>query len=400
MRASDWLKIAPTYLKHLGKLPLKHMLYMTKRLKYENPHLHNGQIRINTFFPPIPSPSFERFFENLIERKRVPCSTYIAVTENCPYKCPHCSYGSHVSGELDTEQTLDIIKQLKDLGTVIIGFTGGEPLLRKDIVQLVEAANDEASSVLFTTGFNLDENLCKKFADAHLGCLTIGIESQNADIHDEVRGSKGSFEQAVKSIKMSLDAGLYTAISTVGTREKFVDGTLEQLAILATENGVHEFRILEPIPTGSMQGQDDEILTPQESKQLADFHKNWNAKRKGPAVACFAYLESDEMFGCGAGFHHLYIDAAGNVCPCDLTPLSFGNVTQQPLTEIWKKMGESFDRPRQGCFMKEICNKINCGEENVELPLTVEQSVKLCCSDKKQTPLPKIYENIYTKEPK
>jgi len=158
---------------------------------------------------------------------------------------------------------------------------------------------------------------------------------------------------------------------------------------------VHEFRILEPIPTGGFYSQRDEILTIEESQKLADFHKHWNKQNQGPAISSFSHLESDLMFGCGAGFHHLFIDAVGNVCPCDLTPLSFGNLLEETLEDIWLRMGETFDLPRCGCLMKQLCSQAVNMETNCEFPLDKEKSVALCDGCKRDEKLPEVYKNLF-----
>jgi MoaA/NifB/PqqE/SkfB family radical SAM enzyme len=395
MKPHDWLTLFPIFLKCLGRLPAAHLYYMAKQLGNENPHEHNGRFFIDTFFPPYPSKPFDRFLDAVIERKRIPYSTYFAVTDKCPFKCPHCSYGRHKKGSLDTKQAIDIIEQIKSLGAITIGFTGGEPLLRDDITELIASAGEDVSTIMFTTGQSLNKSLAGRLARAGLDCMMIGIESDIAAEHDKVRGVAGSFEQAIKAIDLSLEAGLYTAISTVGTKEKIKNGQIEKLARLAENYGVHEFRILEPIPAGSLFDKKDELLSADDSKKLADFHKQWNRKITGPAIAAFSYLESDEMFGCGAGFHHLFIDAIGNVCPCDLTPLSFGNVLEQPLEDIWFKMGQLFDLPRCECLMKEICKKNNNLKDSRELPLDSQKSFDLCRAVSSSKELPKVYENLF-----
>lgn len=119
-------------------------------------------------------------------------------------------------------------------------------------------------------------------------------------------------------------------------------------------------------------------------------------RRGGPVVASFAYLESAEMFGCGAGYHHLFIDAAGEACPCDLTPLSFGNVTLEPLADIWQRMGELFARPRHACLMGRIVPdlaQVLRDADSPGLPVPREKSEKLCsCLGK--GPLPECYRRI------
>ena len=119
------------------------------------------------------------------------------------------------------------------------------------------------------------------------------------------------------------------------------------------------------------------------------------AASKGSAIASFAHLESDEMFGCGAGFHHLFIDAVGNVCPCDLTPLALGNVLQQPLDEIWTHMSQWFDLPRCGCLMKHLCTETNAFNEGPELPLDQKQSEELCSCLSRDEKLPQVFANLF-----
>ncbi len=392
MKVRDWVRLWPVFLKSLWRLPFGHNIYIAKLLGFENPHTHNGRLYINTFFPPYPSAAFDRFMQAVYDRRRVPFSTYFAVTDQCPYKCGHCSYGNHKKGHLSTAQAVDIIEQIKSVGTVTIGFTGGEPLLRGDIAALVRQAGESVSKVLFTTGFNLDARLADELKEAGLDAMMIGIESDDERIHDAIRGAAGSFAMGLKAIEISRRAGIYTGISTVATKDKLQDGTIERLAVLAGQWGASEFRILEPVPTGSLSGQTCQTLTAAQSKRLADFHKQWNKAGKGVAISCFSHLESAEAFGCGAGFHHLFIDALGNVCPCDLTPLSFGNALEESLAAIWGRMEKLFGSPRCGCLMAELAAKIDL--EGQTLPLDPLQSTQICEKHKQPTPLPQAFKRL------
>jgi MoaA/NifB/PqqE/SkfB family radical SAM enzyme len=134
------------------------------------------------------------------------------------------------------------------------------------------------------------------------------------------------------------------------------------------------------------------MLGPEERRALAQFHETHNRRPDGPAIAGFAYLESDEVFGCGAGFHHLFIDAAGHVCPCDLTPLSFGNVAEEPLAEIWRRMGATFGRPRRGCLMRALAEEI--GKHAGPLPLDQAESERMCAACAPKGPLPEGYRRL------
>jgi len=384
--------VARMFARMLGRVPASHLWYLFRRMRFEKPHRTAGQVRINTFFPPYPSLAFDRFCEAVIARRRVPYSTYLAVTGRCPYACGHCSYAGRADVEMSHRQLLDVIDQIKSLGTCTLGLTGGEPLLRDDLHEFVAAAGPEMACIIFTTGHRLDTRRAKQLADAGVTCVTIGLESASAAEHDDVRGRTGSFVEAEAAARACREAGIYLAISTIGTRDKFDTGDLEDMYGLATRWGAGEFRILTPIATGAWTGCQAEMLLPDERLALALFHEEHNRLPDGPAIAAFAYLESDAVFGCGAGFHHLFIDAAGNVCPCDLTPLSFGDVTAEPLIDIWNRMASFFPTPRRSCLMNEVARELaECGGA---LPLDRAVSERICGACPPKVPLPEGYRRL------
>jgi len=360
-----------------GRVPLSQMLMLWRKMRNEKPHRFGGRLRVNSFFPPFPSKAYLRFRDAIAARKRVPVSTYVALTSRCPFECSHCSLAGRGEGELGADKWLEVISQIKDAGGCIIGFTGGEPLLRDDLEMLIEASGPEMETILFTTGAGLDTTRAETLAVAGLGCITVGIESDCAETHDAVRGIEGSFAQAREAIDACQAAGLYTALSTIGTADRIASGQIDAMYALAERWGVQEFRLLAPVSTGAQAGNADFMLDAAGRETLKQFHIDSNraARRNGaPAVASFAYLESDEMFGCGGGYHHLFIDAAGNVCPCDLTPLSFGSVANDSLADIWAAMGEHFPKPGCKCIMSQLAEKIAEGQT---LPLAPTSSKDL-----------------------
>lgn len=376
----------------LGRVPVGHLWYLWRRMQNEKPHRFAGQVRINTFFPPYPSPAFDRFCRTVIDRRRVPFSTYLAVTPDCPFQCDHCSYKKREQASLSREQALDVVAQIKALGTCTIGFTGGEPLLCEHLEELVAAARPEMAAIVFTTGHGLDDLRARRLATAGATCVTVGIESSDAADHDKLRGYSGSFAEAEAAVAACNRAGVYTALSSVGFREKLACGELDHMVDLAAGWHVGEFRVLAPVATGGLAGCAVAMLSPGEFRNLAAFHVRHNRQPGGPAVACFAYLESDEMFGCGAGFHHLFIDAGGQVCPCDLTPLSFGNVTDEPLADIWQRMADFFPRPRCGCLMEGLASQIPGDASGLPLPRDVSEG--LCWSPEQDARLPEGYRRL------
>jgi MoaA/NifB/PqqE/SkfB family radical SAM enzyme len=362
-----------------GRVPFGQMWMLWRKMRNEKAHRFGGRLRVNSFFPPFPSQAYLRFRDAISAKRRVPVSTYMALTSRCPFECDHCSLAGRGEDELSTDQWLEVISQLKDAGGCIVGFTGGEPLLRDDLERLIEAAGPEMETILFTTGAGLDAARAERLAAAGLGCVTVGIEADSPEAHDAVRGQSGSFDQAKEAIAACQAAGLYTALSTIGTAGRIASGQIDAMYAMSAGWGVQEFRLLAPVATGAQAGNADFMLDLAGRQTLKQFHIDSNRKARSsgaPAVASFAYLESEEMFGCGGGYHHLFVDAGGNVCPCDLTPLSFGSVTENSLADIWASMEEYFPRPGCKCIMSQLAQKIAEGQT---LPLhktTAEELAK------------------------
>lgn len=391
MRLADLPAILRMFAPLVGRAPAAHLVYLLRRMRNEKPHRFDGQVRINSFFPPYPSPAFDRFCRAIIDRRRVPFSTYLAVTHACPFSCGHCSYAGRRGGHMTREQMLALVPQIQSLGTCTLGLTGGEPMLCDHLEEIVAAAAPQMATIVFTTGHRLDRRRAERLRTAGVSCVTVGIESDDADVHDRVRGRAGSFAEARDAVANCRACGLYTALSTIGTREKIASGGLDRMHDLSAAWGVQEFRLLAPVATGAWSGCGSAMLTPAERRALFDFHVRHNRAHGGPAVASFAYLESDELFGCGAGYHHLFIDAAGEVCPCDLTPMSFGNAVAEPLAAIWRRMGQHFALPRRGCLMSGIAGCLY----GQSLPLPREESERLCPPRDGPQVLPEGYRRLF-----
>ena len=101
------------------------------------------------------------------------------------------------------------------------------------------------------------------------------------------------------------------------------------------------------------------------------------------------------MFGCGAGFHHLFIDAVGNVCPCDLTPLALGNVIDEPLVDIWIRMSEWFALPRCGCLARRLGTHSGAIRDAMQFPLCRTNSEALCRQAAHDGQLPEVFGRLF-----
>jgi MoaA/NifB/PqqE/SkfB family radical SAM enzyme len=317
---------------------------------------HRGQWVLNSFLPPFPGPAYRRLFDNMFSGRHLsPVSAFLAVTARCPLQCPHCSRAGRRAGpELSTPEWLDTLRQLHDLGASLIGFTGGEPCLREDLVPLVRAAaQGGAATILFTSGQGFSPVLAAQLRAAGLWSVCVSLDADSAEAHDAARG-QGSFAAALDALRLARAQGFYTMAGMVATPASVRSGMHERIHRLLAGLRAHELRIVEAMPCGGLSGcSAADLLSPADVAALRRFHVETNRSGRGPKVCAFNHIESPDVFGCGAGTQHLFIEPSGIVCPCDFTPLGFGNVREAPLADLWRRMNLAMgDNPRTHCFIQ------------------------------------------------
>jgi len=292
----------------------------------------------STWIPPAPGRAFDRMLSAQVAamtRRPVPDQFSIAVMRACPNDCIHCSAPSSQGEILKTEIVKDAISQALDMGSYLITFDGGEPMLRNDLPDLVSSVDERAIATSFTSGYHLTTERALQLKQAGLYAVRISIDSPFEKEHDRVRGRCGAYRDALDGVKNALEAGLLVDLFMV-TSPHNIDH-LEDAFSLAANLGVHELSFYEIVAVGRWASHEDEVLTNDDVLRLERFHKEKN-RSDGPRVSALPYLLGPEMFGCFAGRRWIHVDGAGEALPCAYMPLSFGNIKEKSLKEIWKEM--------------------------------------------------------------
>jgi MoaA/NifB/PqqE/SkfB family radical SAM enzyme/protein-L-isoaspartate O-methyltransferase len=256
----------------------------------------------------------------------------------------------------------------------MVTLTGGEPLLRSDLEEIVGSFDARSCLILGTTGAGLTAERARSLHDAGLFAVGISLDSDREAEHDELRGRAGAFRTALGGLAAAREDGLYPYVVSVATREFLERSRFMPFLRFAAGAGALEVHLLEPSASGRLAGRTDVLLTAAERKQLFDYQAEVAGDEALPILSAFLYLESAEAFGCGAGLTHLYIDGSGEVCPCNLVPLSFGNLTQEPFAQILDRMGRHFRRPRTGCAGRVLSRRFPAAD----LPARPELSEAIC----------------------
>lgn len=316
------------------------------------------EIIFSTWIPPIPGPVFSRVISAeiaAIRKKRVPDQFSIGITARCPNRCIHCGAADiKPEKELTLEEICNAIDQSLDLGTYLVSFDGGETMLRNDLVEMVARVDkSRAIATCFTSGFKLSEERARELKKAGLYAARISIDSPFETEHDRVRGRDGAYRDAITGIKNARDAGILTDMFVVVSPHNI--DHLEEFYNLAADLNMHELSIYEIIAVGRWLDHEDEVISEKDVSRLEKFQKSMNSKPEGPRVTAFPYFMGPSLFGCFAGRRWMHAASDGEVMPCAYTPLSFGNICEEPLETIWKRMGKhsAYKKDTPYCMMRD-----------------------------------------------
>lgn len=304
----------------------------------------------------------------------------LAISRKCVYRCRHCYERPHLA----SEETVPLnawkrtVRDLQAMGTSIIVFSGGEPMLRYgDLLELVRSGDKTLSEFhVHTSGHGVTEDKARALKDTGLEVAAVGLDDVNPERHDALRGYPGAFQEALGAIRCFRRAGIFTYINLCLTKDLVHSGGLPALLELAKDLGVGAIRFLEPIAVGGYLGENmADLFSEEDRARTTEFFEQANSSRRYadyPFISYEAFSEAPAHLGCMMGGHsHFSIDSLGNVIPCVFLPVSFGNIQDEDLPRIFQRMRLAIPRPcRQGCSAALLASAVN-KQANCGTPLPV-----------------------------
>ena len=276
------------------------------------------------------------------ETWEAPTRMDLAVTYRCNLDCAKC-YNSEDRGrpELSTQQWLEIYSTLWKIGIPQVVFTGGEPTLREDIVELVAQA-EEFVTGLVTNGTRLAE-LSVPLRDASLDYVQVTIESHRPEIHDQMTGATGSHARTVAGIGKAREVGLQVVTNTTLTRLNAAH-FLDTIAWLKNEVGITNVACNTLICSGrGTRYKESNGLADAELKQVLQAACG-RAEELGISLqwyspGCYAIVNPVDLgLGakcCSAAAHNMLVQPDGSVLPCQSWPEAVGSILTDPWQAIW-----------------------------------------------------------------
>lgn len=262
----------------------------------------------------------------------------LALTYKCQCGCEHCGSNLHRKEgkeELKRKEILDLIDEHYEAGGTGVYFFGGEPLIVEDLPYYIRYAKSKGLFTrLDTNGFLLDKNMARELKSSGLDLIGVSLDSPDEATHDELRRLKGVFSKAINGIKYCKEYRIPLYISTYATKKNLQNGDLLRLVNFAKGNSVW-IRILSPICSGKWLNKRDVVLSQDEIILLR------NLCEKGK-VSWEEVVDKGSPFFCGAlKKKFFYVSSYGDIQSCCYLPVIFGNIREEPLKQIVKRMHSS-----------------------------------------------------------
>jgi radical SAM protein with 4Fe4S-binding SPASM domain len=308
------------------------------------------------------------------------------LTYRCNLACEHCYLDAGPKpavgtenfadrSELGTEECYTVIDEIAAFAPECLTIlTGGEPLLRRDILEIVRRAADRGLWVVVgTNGVRITENVARRLAEAGGRGLSLSLDALDSVRHDRFRMVRGAWQNTVEGAEILNRTGLPFIVQTTAGSHNL--GELDAIADFAYERlAAKVWNLYFLVPTG--RGQFVSDMTPaQYDEVLAALYRIQgryqgrmlvNAKcaphyiktvlEQGDADARPFRTYSGGAGGCPAGTHYLGIRPNGDVTPCPYLPVFAGSLRRDRLTDLWAS-SELFTRIRQRAALGGRCGE-------------------------------------------
>jgi radical SAM protein len=288
------------------------------------------------------------------------------LTRACAFACRHCRAEAQPKrhpGELTTDEAFRLIDEIKEFGDPILVITGGDPMMRRDLFDILGYASGKGlrTSLTPTTTRLVTVEKLRKVKDAGVRRVAVSIDGPAAESHDAFRGFHGSFEMALRIARSVGEAGLSLQVNTTVSRYN-VDRLDEFIELVSSLNAV-QWSLFFLVPTGRALSAD--MISPEEHERVFNWLYELSGKApfdikstaapayrrvviqkatdsgvNGGTLAGAGYRYEDGLnrpaLGVNDGKGFCFISHVGDVCPSGFLPLPAGNVRERSLVDIYR----------------------------------------------------------------
>lgn len=294
-----------------------------------------------------------------------PIAMLAELTHRCPLSCPYCSNPIDLARkeqELPTQTWADAFQQAADLGVLQLHLSGGEPLARRDLTDLVKAARDAGLYTnLITSAIGLTQKRLQELDDAGLDHIQLSLQGTDAEMADYIGGYKGGFDRKMQAAEWIRDQGMPLTLNTVLHRKNLHQ--LPRAIEMAVEMKARRIEVaIVQFHGWALQSRAALMPTKDQADEAGRIVADARVRLKGQLV--LDYVPADYHTGVpkrcmgGWGLVGLNIAPDGQVLPChaaqSIPGLTFENIADTPLRKIWND-SVAFNAYRGEDWMQEPC---------------------------------------------
>lgn len=278
------------------------------------------------------------------------------VTEACNLRCRHCHATSGTSSpdELTTDEGFKLLEQIARLrGFQMLAYSGGEPLVRPDIDQLLAYTRKLGLvSVIATNGTLIDGARARELAKLGVKGIAVSFDSTDPAIHNHIRQNPTAFDRALRGIEACRRAGMVIQLNYTAMKENIK--TLPEVVRFAHELHADIMLCYQLVPIGRGGAIAASALSPVENRELMNTVRElqrdaitivepvagpqfWAHLLGRDNTETKPLMTKSPFHGCAAGWGLIYVKPNGEIWPCPFVPISGGNVRNKGLSEIHTK---------------------------------------------------------------
>ena len=281
------------------------------------------------------------------------------VTQACDLACVHCRACAQPKRnlpELSTEEGKRLIDEIAEMKAPVFVLTGGDPIKRPDLFELIQYATQSGVRVSLTPSATplLTREVVQRLKQCGLARLAVSLDGSCGDVHDAFRGMSGSFDRTMEVVELANTIGLPVQINTTFSRRNAKD--FENIGHLVESKNIVLWSVFFLVPTG--RGRLDDLLSAEEFEAM--FAKLYELSRRVEKVRD-TIGRAPRGLNDGKGF--AFISHLGEVFPSGFLPLSAGNVRTESLSAIYREspIFQQLRDPSQlagkcgACEFKHVC---------------------------------------------
>lgn len=310
------------------------------------------------------SNDFYAMFNSLAEKHKFPARVMFELTYKCNFKCVHCYVApDRRKKELTTEQVFLIFDQLKEAGVFHIGFTGGEPFLRKDIFDIFDYAKNCGFRIsIFTNGYLINKNIAKRIASlgTSLNRIDVSVLGATKKTFEKITGKRNSFSPVMRALQWLREEKLVVQIKTILL-------SLNKHEFLKIKKLAEREKCLIRYSQTLSRKTDGSISPLQYQVEPSEIYKIRNilaADNGGARVELQANAPGRKsLFRCGAGKTEVTINPYGEINFCPEIHYPAYNILKTSFNQCWgklKKLAEDIEMsqklPCRRCSLAAFCH--------------------------------------------